>query len=298
MPSRTHLAKSSAIVAARGESSLAELNKNVQVNLSLSTRSGLPQDLLVSPHDGVPLRRGFAPAPHRSNLMESETCTSQLSCWRVEPTAKNSRVDPKATRVVGQRSRASGSEQEAVTIARPENAARESASANIAIEQPRQGIEGRPIKPTYPDSELLNQRKHPWMVYGICALCAAVYCLWGYALDANDIPWLEFLVGNFLCSPYNLADGRYWTLLTSCISHANFWHFMLNIITFTSLGGLALSNIGPRQFAKVMVLSGLSANLCTLGYHKYIAPLLGMPKKRPDGRDTYLSFSTHGLSGA
>ncbi|KAH9045669.1 hypothetical protein EDB85DRAFT_2284507 [Lactarius pseudohatsudake] len=66
----------------------------------------------------------------------------------------------------------------------------------------------------------------------------------------------------------NLRDGRFWTLVTSTFSHAQFGHALFNGLTFWFLAPTALSVLGNTQFLALYLGSGAFASLVSLVWNK------------------------------
>ncbi len=58
----------------------------------------------------------------------------------------------------------------------------------------------------------------------------------------------SFMAQNFLVSWNALADGRYWTLLTSAFSHNLFFHLLINMFVLASFGRILEQTIGAKRF--------------------------------------------------
>lgn len=67
---------------------------------------------------------------------------------------------------------------------------------------------------------------------------------------------------NFLVSWDALAEGRYWTLLTSVFSHNWFWHIFINMFVLNSFGSLLEEVLGRRRFLSFYLAAGVVSSLC------------------------------------
>jgi membrane associated rhomboid family serine protease len=72
-------------------------------------------------------------------------------------------------------------------------------------------------------------RAHP-VVAPLTALCCVVLSFWQY-------PGMRpFLHHYFVCSRFNVRQGRWISLLLSSISHSDLWHLLCNLLALRSLG--------------------------------------------------------------
>ncbi len=80
----------------------------------------------------------------------------------------------------------------------------------------------------------LNRLPNAWMIYMLIGLNVAVFCAWQYALSSwkrfGDPAPYYFMFTNFLSGLPNLQQGRIWTLLTSCVSHEDSSHLLINML--------------------------------------------------------------------
>lgn len=87
---------------------------------------------------------------------------------------------------------------------------------------------------------------------GIIAINTVVFVGW-------KIPQLRpFMSRWFMHHP---LSGRSITLLTSCFSHQELWHFGLNMVALWSFGGLVHDALGREQFLAFYLTTGMSASL-------------------------------------
>ena len=67
----------------------------------------------------------------------------------------------------------------------------------------------------------------------------------------------SWMAKNFFVSWSSLADGRYWTLLTSVFSHNSFLHLFVNMFVLMNFGPIVERVLGPRRFFKFYMVAGV-----------------------------------------
>ncbi len=97
----------------------------------------------------------------------------------------------------------------------------------------------------------------------IIGLNLVVFFMW--QLAAANGAWRDFMVVNFLVSPYHLAHGLWWTILTSAFSHAAFWHFAINMIVLWSFGAVLERLWGIRVFTSFYLIAAIVSSLTYCG---------------------------------
>lgn len=88
----------------------------------------------------------------------------------------------------------------------------------------------------------------------------AVFLLW-------RVPRFNgFMYRHFTCSLQNLRQGRVYTLLTACFSHATPLHFLFNNMALYSMGPLAMPLFSPDvgDFLNFYVGTGVVSTLCAV----------------------------------
>ncbi|OFZ19503.1 MAG: hypothetical protein A2Z20_02950 [Bdellovibrionales bacterium RBG_16_40_8] len=85
----------------------------------------------------------------------------------------------------------------------------------------------------------------------------AVFFMWKAAGKAG-MPYME---QNFLVSWQALAEGRWWTPLTSVFSHNMFFHFLINMLVLSNFGNLLEMVLGRVKFLKFYIIAGLISSL-------------------------------------
>lgn len=93
-----------------------------------------------------------------------------------------------------------------------------------------------------------------WVILGINVL---VFIAWNRAEGAQ----LDTMANHFLVSPSALAEGRYWTLLTSAFSHYDVNHLLFNGIALWLFGRIVLRVWGTRDFLALYLVGGVVASL-------------------------------------
>jgi membrane associated rhomboid family serine protease len=77
----------------------------------------------------------------------------------------------------------------------------------------------------------------------------------------NESRGAEFLEQLFALQPQLVAQGHFWTLLTSMFMHAGIGHLVINMISLFFIGSLLERIIGRKRFVWVYLISGLVAGL-------------------------------------
>lgn len=74
-----------------------------------------------------------------------------------------------------------------------------------------------------------------------------------------------FMMQNFAASWANLV--RPWTVITSCFSHMDTSHILVNLFSFYFMGQAAMSILSVSQFASLYMLAGLAGNAVQMLWH-------------------------------
>lgn len=115
-----------------------------------------------------------------------------------------------------------------------------------------------------------NETDPIMLLFVIIALNVFVFIAWNFPVFAGP----EFLFANFLVSWNALAEGRYWTLVTSVFSHNMLWHLLLNMLVLRSFGPILLATLGTARF----LLFYLGAGIVSSATHALVsAVVLGEP---------------------
>jgi rhomboid-like protein len=83
-----------------------------------------------------------------------------------------------------------------------------------------------------------------------------VFLWWGFS---HNNP--QFMLDNFTISWTGLAEGRYWTLLTSAFSHNLLWHIFLNMFVLSSFGTIMENILGFQSFLKFYLSAAVVSSL-------------------------------------
>jgi membrane associated rhomboid family serine protease len=84
----------------------------------------------------------------------------------------------------------------------------------------------------------------------------------------------DFMASNFLVSWDALADGRWWTLITSVFSHNAFYHILINMLVLKNFGDLIIRFMGRQKFIIFYLVAGVVASL---GHSAVSAFIVGDP---------------------
>lgn len=106
------------------------------------------------------------------------------------------------------------------------------------------------------------------LITGLIAINVVVYLMWNYGRDFGVS--LGFMVDNFLVSYDGLANGHFWTLLTSAFSHNMFLHIALNMFVLNSFGPIICYTLGPRRFLGFYLCAGILGSLSHALVSKFI----------------------------
>lgn len=87
----------------------------------------------------------------------------------------------------------------------------------------------------------------------------------------------EFMERNFLVSWDGLAEGRFWTLLTSAFSHNLLIHLLLNMFVLHSFGPLVQSVLGLRRFASFYLFASIVSSMSHAIVSAFIVGNPGLP---------------------
>ncbi|KAI0049583.1 rhomboid-domain-containing protein [Auriscalpium vulgare] len=153
--------------------------------------------------------------------------------------------------------------------------------------------------PSFASKLAKQQRPGPWrrftgpinrippdlLFYGIIAVNVTVFSIWSYSTvkyRMQGVPDLiHWMHNNFTVSWRNIKQGRLWTILTSCFSHKDVEHILMNGLTFFFMAPSVLSILGNARFLALYFGGGIIASLTSLAWHR----------SGPD-------YSSHGASGA
>ncbi|GAB5589509.1 hypothetical protein Unana1_04409 [Umbelopsis nana] len=107
---------------------------------------------------------------------------------------------------------------------------------------------------------------------GIIAVNTVVFAAW-------QIPILRPVMRRYFV--HDPLSGRSITLLTSCFSHQELWHFALNMLALWSFGGIVHDYLGREQFLAFYLTTGMAASsvshVCGLAMRRVrpVLPSLG-----------------------
>ncbi len=69
---------------------------------------------------------------------------------------------------------------------------------------------------------------------------------------------------NFLSGYRNVQDGRWWTMLTSCVSHERLDHFLVNMISLSFMAPPVLALTGPTTFILLYFGAGMVSSIVSM----------------------------------
>ena len=104
-------------------------------------------------------------------------------------------------------------------------------------------------------------------LWGIIGVNVAVYGMWQIVQTTAE---QNFMLKNFTVSLRGLEEGRWHTLLTSSISHQDFYHLLGNMIGLYFFGADMLMAMGPQKFLGLYATGAVVSSLCQVGYHRFV----------------------------
>lgn len=131
-----------------------------------------------------------------------------------------------------------------------------------------------------------------WFIMG---LNVVVFAFWQLAFSQakQGKPNLFYLMfANFTSSLHNLWEGRWYTLFTACISHFDYAHIFVNMLTYFYFGRRILALVGGRSFLFFYFAAGFTASATSLAL-KYLG--FGNQQKQIDTPSLGASGSTIAL---
>ncbi|TFY52391.1 hypothetical protein EVJ58_g10044 [Rhodofomes roseus] len=113
--------------------------------------------------------------------------------------------------------------------------------------------------------------------------------MWNWAhvryRSTGDPSGIFTMIRNFTVSAQNLSAGRIWTVLTSCFSHEDTSHILVNAFSFYFMAPTVLQMLGNARFLTFYMGAGAVASVISL-YWNNVA------------RKTRENYQSHGASGA
>ncbi|SPO41861.1 related to PCP1 - mitochondrial serine protease [Pseudozyma flocculosa] len=122
----------------------------------------------------------------------------------------------------------------------------------------------------------INRMPSSYLLNAVIALNALVFLAWMYADSSlrrySDPRALLFMMKNFACGETNLAEGRWWTLVTSCFSHQMTNHFLLNMVSLFFMAEPVMLVAGNATFLALYLSAGLASATFSLLWHRFADP--------------------------
>lgn len=124
------------------------------------------------------------------------------------------------------------------------------------------------------DARFFSRLPERFVIYAILALNGLVFMSWIYASESlrrfsDPRPYI-FLGKNFLSGWPNISEGRWWTLLTSCLSHEALDHFLINMISLSFMAPPVLALTGPTTFVALYFGAGVVSSIVSLVARKLV----------------------------
>ncbi|PWN46680.1 rhomboid-domain-containing protein [Violaceomyces palustris] len=149
-----------------------------------------------------------------------------------------------------------------------------------------------------PLTSLLNHRlPGNTILWILMALNLLVFLSWTYSVQVvkkfNDPGPFLFMTKNFLFGEPNLREGRWWTLITSCLSHKDLPHFLINMVSLSFMAPPVLALVGPSTFLGLYLGAGIVSCGVSAFWNRFVEPLL-YEEGQGRGRDGF----SQGASGS
>lgn len=101
--------------------------------------------------------------------------------------------------------------------------------------------------------------------WGFMGACGYIWLRWQLHNPRRDVAGARYMRDNFLTSERNLAAGRWWTLVSSAVSHQDIWHLLPNMVSFHAFVTAAwMVGLSPLSIAAVGVASAVSCSCAQL----------------------------------
>ena len=100
------------------------------------------------------------------------------------------------------------------------------------------------IYSSFPGGQPSSSRDPAILPYAFLTLCTSIYLLLTYYARTSAANLLPLVDAHAVCSLSNLRQGRYYTLLTSSVTHFSLTHLAFNMYGLYTLGPLICSTFG------------------------------------------------------
>ena len=129
------------------------------------------------------------------------------------------------------------------------------------------------------------------ILYGIIGANTVVFATWSIAERGYSLR--KFMREHFTVSAAGvLRQHNFHTLITSCFSHNEMWHFAFNMITFYTFASTPLAVLGGTRFLALYFGGGLVSSFAQI-----MSPYI-IPDSWPASRYGYLTERTAGLGAS
>ena len=129
--------------------------------------------------------------------------------------------------------------------------------------------------------ETTGTRPRTPVTTAIAALNVVVFLAWHLAAVPADL-----MAEHFVVSWETLADGRFWTAVTTVFSHYALFHLLVNMIVLTSFGPPLELLMGRRRFLAFYLAAGVMGSL---GHAAVTNFLLDRPEQAALGASSAIS---------
>lgn len=142
------------------------------------------------------------------------------------------------------------------------------------------------------DSRVFSGLPRNFVLYTIIALNFLVFGSWIYAAEtlkkfSDPRPYI-FLSKNFLSGWTNVREGRWWTMVSSCVSHEEVNHFLVNMLSLAFMAPPVLALTGPTTFVLLYFGAGMVSSVVSMVGKQLV----------PATQQRGLASFSHGASGS
>jgi len=136
------------------------------------------------------------------------------------------------------------------------------------------------------------------VIFALVGVNTAVFAVWYLARDRalryGDTGLYTFMMRNFTSGEQQLREGRWWTLLTYCVSQQHWWHLAFNMFTFVFTAPALLPAVGGTRLLQLYFGAGAFSALTSAVWPHVVGPML--PNQAAVRRRQYAV--TQGASGS
>ncbi|WFD27124.1 rhomboid protease [Malassezia nana] len=115
------------------------------------------------------------------------------------------------------------------------------------------------------------------VMFGLLGANTLVLGGWWYAKDQaqhGDPRAYRFMMRHFTSGELHLREGRWWTLLTACLSHQDLAHYGVNMLTLGLTAPALMPLIGAPGVLTLYMGAGLVASATSIVWPYIVDPIL------------------------